>query len=378
MHMRIGLDGYPLVWPKTGVAHYTLELALELARLAPEHSFELIAPAAYPPEVLEHINQALNLRAISVKTNVVTRRWWAVGLPRYLRRARVDLFHGTNYEVSLRNRGHNVLTVHDLSILTHAETHDRRIARRARRRLPIMVRAAARIITPTEAVKRELIERFKFDEARVFVTPYAPRKIFRPVRAEQTAEVRRGLGVEDQFILFVGTIEPRKNLLTLVRAFAELLRNTEHWPQLVIAGPRGWLTAEFDRALAEANFGDQLRMIGYVSDDDLRALYSACKVFVYPSLYEGFGLPPLEAMACGAPVIASRIAAHVETLGAHAHLVEPTDERALAKAMATLLGNQNERERLSRSGLEHSAGFSWEETAKLTLKVYEQVIRAEA
>ena len=372
--MHIGLDGYPLVWPKTGVAHYTFELALELARLAPQHSFDLIAPANYPPEVLERINQIPNLRTVSVKTNLITRRWWAIGLPAYVRRAKLDLFHGTNYEVPLRNRERNVLTVHDLSIFSHPETHNRRIATRGRRRLRIMLRSAARIITDTEAVKRELVERFEIDSASISVTPLAPRRIFRPTPAETTAEARRRLGLDDNFILYVGTIEPRKNLLTLVQAFGELLRNTEHQPQLVIAGLKGWLTAEFDRAVAEANFGNRLRLIGYVGDEDLRALYSSCTAFVSPSLYEGFGLPPLEAMACGAPVIASRIAAHVETLGAHAHLVEPADARALARVITTLLENPHERNRLSRSGIEHVARFTWEKTARLTLEVYEGLL----
>ncbi len=372
--MHIGLDGYPLVWPKTGVAHYTFELAQELSRLAPQHSFDLIAPAAYPPEVSAQVNQIPNLAAVTLKTNLITRRWWAIGLPAHVRRARLDLFHGTNYEVPLRNRERNVLTVHDLSIFSHPETHDKRIATRGRRRLRIMMRSAARIITPTEAVKRELIARFQMNPDTIAVTPEAPRKAFRPMPAGQTADVRQRLGIADDFILCVGTIEPRKNLLTLVSAFAELLRNTAHQPQLVIAGPKGWLTAEFDRVAAEANFGERLRLVGYVGDEDLRALYSSCKAFVFPSLYEGFGLPPLEAMACGAPVIASRIAAHVETLGAHAHLVEPTDARALAKVMVTLLENQNERNRLSRAGIEHAARFTWEETAKLTLKVYEGLL----
>ena len=119
-------------------------------------------------------------------------------------------------------------------------------------------------------------------------------------------------------------------------------------------------------------------MIGYVGDDDLRALYSSCRVFVSPSLYEGFGLAPLEAMACGAPVIASRIAAHVETLGAHAHLAEATDVRAWVKAIAILLENPAERERLSLAGLKHAEGFSWEKTAKLTLKVYDELLPATA
>jgi glycosyltransferase involved in cell wall biosynthesis len=372
--MRIGLDGYPLVSPKTGVGHYTFELATELAKLAPEHAFELIAPADFPAELLAQVSANQNLRAVSVTTNFITGRWWAVGLPRYARRAGLDLFHGTNYEVPLRNRERNVLTVHDLSLFTHPETHDQRIARRSRRRLPIMLRSAARIITPTEAVKREVIERFQISPDIVAVTPEAPRKAFQPMPASETVAVKKRLGIADDFIFFVGTIEPRKNLRTLVRAFAELLRNTGHQPQLVIAGPKGWLTAEFDLAVAEANFGDRLRMIGYVGDDDLRALYSSCKAFVYPSLYEGFGLPPLEAMACGGPVIASRIAAHVEILGAHAQLVEPTDDRALAQVIATLLENPHERERLSRSGREHAVRFSWEKTAKLTLQVYEELL----
>ncbi|HEX6188706.1 MAG TPA: glycosyltransferase family 1 protein [Pyrinomonadaceae bacterium] len=372
------MDGYPLVWPKTGVGHYTFELVMELARLAPRHAFELIAPASFPAEVLEQLSSYPNLRAVSVKTNLITGRWWAVGLPYYVRRAGLDLFHGTNYEVPLRNRERNVVTVHDLSIFSHAATHDRRMATRGRRRLRIMLRSAARIITPTEAIKRELIDTFKLDSKIVTVTPEAPRKAFRPMPAGQTAEVRQRLGIAGDFILCVGTIEPRKNLVTLVRAFAQLLRNTEHRPQLIVAGPKGWLTAEFDRAVAEADFGDRLRLIGYVGDEDLRALYSSCKAFVYPSLYEGFGLPPLEAMACGAPVIASRIAAHVETLGADAHLVDPADERALAQVLATLLENENERARLSRSGLERAAQFSWKKTAKLTLKIYEGLLVKQA
>lgn len=372
--MRIGLDGYPLVAPKTGVGHYTFELAIEVARLAPEHSFELIAPASLPPDILDHISSYPNLKAVSVKTNLLTGRWWAVGLPQYLRRVPVDVFHGTNYEVPLAKRDRNVLTVHDLSIFTHAETHDRRIGRRARRRLPIMVRAAARIITPTEAVKRELVERFRIDPAKVFVTPEAPRKTFRPTPAAETAEVHRRLGIDDQFILFVGTIEPRKNLSTLVRALAELIRNTQHRPQLVIAGPKGWLIDEFDRVLVEANLSDRVRQIGYVGDDELRALYSSCRAFVYPSLYEGFGLPPLEAMACGAPVIASRIAAHEEVLGANAILVDPKDERMLATTITSLLEDDHERGCLSQAGRQHAARYSWERTAKLTLEVYEGLV----
>lgn len=373
--MRIGLDGYPLVSPKTGVGHYTFELAKELARIAPEHSFELIAPAPFPGSVMTEIKTVPNLRTVSVATNVITRRWWAVGLPRYVHRARLDLFHGTNYEVPLGQRARNVLTIHDLSVWKYQDKHEPNMARRARRRLPIMIRHAARIITPTNAVKRELCDQFNIEPQRVHVTPEAARRVFQRVNAEQSSEVRRRLGIGDAFILYVGTIEPRKNLLTLLRAFRAILTDTTYRPQLVIAGSSGWLTAEFDRFLADAGFGDRVMLTGYLDDDALRALYSSCKLFVYPSLYEGFGLPPLEAMACGAPVIAGRIAAFEETLNGSALLFDPRDDHALAQTILRLMENDVERQALAESGLAQAAEFSWEQTAKLTLGIYEELMR---
>jgi glycosyltransferase involved in cell wall biosynthesis len=373
--MRIGLDGFPLAWAKTGVGHYTLELARALSRLAPTDEFQLISPARFTDSVAADLASIPNLHTVNLRTNSITRRWWGIGLPRYVRRAALDLFHGTNYEVPLWNRERSVVTVHDLSVFLHPDKHEQRIARRARRRLPIMLRSSAMIITPTEAVKREVCEQFKIDSQRVAVTPEAPRKSFQPMPLSDCAQTLRRLGIEDNFILFVGTIEPRKNLFRLVRAFDEVLRHTPHRPQLVIAGGEGWLTNELHGVIERSNAGDRLRLTGYVDDQDLRALYSSCKVFVYPSLYEGFGLPPLEAMACGAPVIAGRIPAAVEVLKDNACLVDPLDETVLAKAISDMLENDNERQRLSSTGLQHAAKFSWEETARLTLAVYAQVMR---
>jgi glycosyltransferase involved in cell wall biosynthesis len=373
--MRIGLDGYPLAWAKTGVGHYTFELARALSRLAPADEFQLISPATFPAGVGAELEPIPNLCTVNLPTNSITRRWWGIGLPRYVRRAALDLFHGTNYEVPLWNRERSVVTVHDLSVFLHPDKHKQRIARRARRRLPIMLRSSAMIITPTESVKREVCEQFKIDPQRVAVTPEAPRKSFQPMPLSDCAPTMRRLGIEENFILFVGTIEPRKNLFRLVRAFDEVLRHTPHRPQLVIAGGEGWLTNELHGVIERSHAGDRLRLTGYVDDQNLRALYSSCKVFVYPSLYEGFGLPPLEAMACGAPVIAGRIPAAVEVLKDNACLVDPLDESALAKAISDVLENDNERQRLSSMGLQHAAKFSWEQTARLTLEVYEQVMR---
>ena len=376
--MRIGLDGFPLLTPLTGVGHYTFELARALALLAPSDQFELVAPSPFPDSIIENIrlNCPDNLRAVNAEpSSIRRRRWWALGLPHYLRKASLDLFHGTNYEVPLWSKRRSVLTIHDLSILLHADTHRADLARRARRRLPLMARSASMIITATECVRREILEHLHVKADRVRVTPFAPRSGFQAMPAAQANQTKQRLGVEDKFLLFVGTIEPRKNLLTLVRAFDQIRRQTSRRPQLVVVGAEGWLTDELFAFIKESSISDRLRLTGYLDDDDLRALYSSCTVFVYPSVYEGFGLPPLEAMACGAPVIASNIATFQETLGSAAELVEPNDVEALARSIVEILDDEDRRRKLSRRGLERAPKFSWERTARLTLEAYREVLR---
>lgn len=371
--MRIGLDGIPLAYLKTGIGHYTFELAHALALIATSDEFELVSPLPFLTELSDQQLPA-NLRTVRVQANLLNKSWWAVGLPAYVRRAGYSLFHGTNYEIPLWNRCPTVLTVHDLSVILYPHLHPSRIARRARRRLNIMARFATVITTATEAGKREVCEHLNIKPERVAVTPYAPRGSFRPVPLEQTVEVRRRLGVEDEFLLFVGTIEPRKNLLTLVRAHQEILRTTSVRPQLVIAGSEGWLMDDLYSYIKRAGIKDKLHFTGYLSEEDLSALYSSCRVFIYPSLYEGFGLPPLEAMACGAPVITSRIPSIMEVVGEAAHLVEPTDMEAIAQGIIKLLADDGERKRLSQAGRERALGFTWEKTAQQTLGIYRQVI----
>src|SRR6266446_1341198 len=376
--MRIGLDGFPLLTSLTGVGHYTFELARALAMLAPSDQFELVAPGPFPGSIIEDIRLTCpdNLRAFTVAANSIRRRrWLAVGLPLYLRKASLDLFHGTNYEVPLWSKRRSVLTIHDLSILLHADTHEADLVRRARRRLPVMARSASMIITATESVRREICEHLHVKADRVAVTPFAPRSSFQAMPAKQANQTKERLGIEDEFVLFVGTVEPRKNLLTLMRAFDQILRQTSRRPQLVVVGAEGWLMDELFAFIQQSSIGDRLLLTGFLDDGDLRALYSSCTVFVYPSIYEGFGLPPLEAMACGAPVIAGNIATFQETLGSAAQLVEPNDVEAFARSIVEILDDEDRRRALSRRGLEQAAKFSWQRTAKLTLEVYREILR---
>ena len=374
--MRIGLDGYPLCEPLTGVGHYTFELARALARNYPADQFELIAPFDFHPSVTAQLarEQIPNLNPVSLGVRNVRGRWWSFYLPRYLKRASLDLFHGTNYEIPLWNRRRTVLTVHDLSSLLYPELHRRQLARRMRLRLPLAVKLAKAIITPTEAVKRELCSHLRVKSAKVTAIHEAPRESFQPVHRADSLSIRQRLEIENEFLLFVGTLEPRKNLLTLLRAFAQTLRETNLRPQLVVTGGEGWLMDETFAVIGDEGLREHLRLTGYLQDDDLRALYSSCSAFIYPSLYEGFGLPPLEAMACGAPVIASSISALQETLGDAAMLADPLDANALAKAIATLLQDGRRRDQLIQSGQERIKTFSWDKAARATYEVYSKVL----
>jgi len=266
------------------------------------------------------------------------------------------------------------VTVHDLSLLLYPETHREALVARARRRLPTMTRLAAHVLTDSASVKREIQEHLGTAEEKITVVPLAPRRAFYPATTDEISDTLKRLEVEEQFVLFVGTVEPRKNLLTLVKAFDELMRETDFRPQLVIAGQKGWLTDELYTYVEKSTLKERVLFTGYISDDDLRSLYSACLVSVYPSLYEGFGFPPLEAMACGAPVITSRIPVIMETSEGAAILINPADVAELTKALVDLLTNQTQRQELIMLGLKRASEYTWERTARQTLAIYHQVL----
>jgi alpha-1,3-rhamnosyl/mannosyltransferase len=368
--MRIGLDGMPLTELKTGIGVYTFELARALAAQSPGDDFELVSPRPFQPAALADAKPA-NLSLVYSKPNPLQRRWWTFGLPAYARRTSMRLFHGTNFEVPLRGNCPTVVTIHDLSWLLHSSTHEARAVLRGRLRLPRMARRAAMVITDSDAVRREVCERLEIAEEKVVAIPLAPQPGFTPASPQVVLEVRKRLGIEEEFLLFTGTIEPRKNLVTLIRAFEEVIRATNLRPQLVVAGKLGWKTNELKSQLENSLARERIKLIGYASDADLRALYSSCRAFVYPSIYEGFGLPPLEAMACGAPVIASAVPSVTPSV---ARVISATDVHALARSIVDLLSDARARESLSRAGLDHAARFSWERTAKRTREVYEEAL----
>ncbi|MGH9927994.1 MAG: glycosyltransferase family 4 protein [Pyrinomonadaceae bacterium] len=375
--MHIGLDGLPLTAPKTGVGHYTFELARALGCIEPASQFEIVYPSTYAAISLAEPNGGplpANLKLERERVGPLGRHWWSVGLPRYVRRSKLELFHGTNYDIPLWRRCATVVTIHDLSQLLHSETHEKRSVKRAHRRLPHMARAADAIITPTESVRRDVCEVLKVSPDKVFAIAEAARACFRPLELEETGGARGRLGIGDDFLLTVGTLEPRKNLSVLVDAFREVARaRPQDKTQLVIAGGRGWLSNPLFETIEKSPVRDRIVLTDYLHDNDLQALYSSCRAFVFPSIHEGFGLPPLEAMACGAPVIVSDIPALAEMAGEAALLFDPRSASELTAKILLLLEGEardNLRRALSTAGRQRAAQFSWERTARETLQVY--------
>lgn len=369
--MRVALDAIPLVAAKTGIGHYTDALAEWLARVHTDHQYELFSPFDFEFDPCDGKPANLSKRYIPVRS--IFRKWWLVGLPSFLQISPVDVFHGTNYCVPVIAPCPTVVTVHDMSLLTQSGTHESDNVRRGRRRMPIMIRRATRIIAPSEWTKQEIVKIMGTRPEKIRVIHEGAREKMRPLPSDEGKAILEKHGISSQYLLYVGTIEPRKNLTTLIRAYDELLRQTPHRPQLVLCGGRGWMEDEVFRVVEELKLQDQVRFTGYVDDADLPALYSGAEAFVYPSIYEGFGLPPLEAMACGTPVVTSNVSSLPEVVGEAGLLHDPLDYRALTSHFVTLLSDRSVSEKLQRAGLEQASRFSWERAARETQALYDEV-----
>jgi glycosyltransferase involved in cell wall biosynthesis len=271
-----------------------------------------------------------------------------------------------------------VATIHDLSFEHLPQTFKRRSRMQLRLTIRRTARAAAHIITPSNYTRRDIIETYGIPEERTSVTPLAAPPHFAPVREERELKrVRELYGIPQDYVLAVGSIQPRKNLVRLIAAYAELRRAhlVEKLPQLVVVGKRAWLYGETLRTVDKYDLHDFVTFTGYVSAADLPALYTGALCFVYPSYYEGFGLPPLEAMQCGAPVITGDRTSLPEVVGSAGLMIDPFDEQALTKAIARVIGDRHLRAELRRKGLERARLFDWRETARLTLRAYAQAVR---
>ncbi|HLH41825.1 MAG TPA: glycosyltransferase family 1 protein [Bryobacteraceae bacterium] len=348
---KIALDATPLVESTGGIARYTRELSLALAEEFPEDQYWLLSdqPLSWP------ISRPANLHAGSGPRSPLERKWWLWGVEREMARRGIEMFHGTDFAVPYFPRRPSVMTLHDLTPWMREWQPN---AARIRRRTPLLLRLgiATMVITPSEAIRRACIERFGLAADRVAAVPLAANSRFRPVDANPSRP----------YFLFVGRLEARKNVKQLIEAWRSV--RVDHEIDLVLAG-----RARRDFALPPSETG--LRVLGAVSEDELPELYSGALALIYPSHYEGFGLPVLEAMQCGTLAITSRDAAIMEVAAGAAIHVEAGDGRALAEAMAAVARQPEKFRALRERALARSRDFTWRRTARGTREVYDAARR---
>lgn len=298
--------------------------------------------------------------------------WMQCVLPFVLSRMRPALCHFTNSIAPLATATPYVLTVHDMSLFVAARTQPLRGLVATRGLLPACARRAAAVVTVSDSARADILRVLKLDPDRVHVVPEAPAPAFTVMDDAALADVRRRHALDRPFVLHVGTIEPRKNLTTLVTAFERLHREGRR-EQLVLVGPLGWKYDPLLQQIARAGLGDAIRHLGYVPEADLPAIYNLATVVAYPSLYEGCGLPILEGMACGVPVVTSNTGAMAEMAGGAALLVDPHDADDLAAALARVLGDAAVQRELRQKGLRRAASFSWTRAAEQHAALYARV-----
>jgi glycosyltransferase involved in cell wall biosynthesis len=355
--VTIALDATPLSVPTGGVARYTLELARALAFRFPADFYWLLSDQNIPPRA----DLPPNLRIGGNPSNPLSRKWWMLGLQREMARVGADLFHGTDFSVPYLPMKPSVMTIHDLSpwLSSSVDGGWQPDAGRVRARTPKLLRLglATMVITPTQAIRGAVIDQFSLPPDRVVAIPLAASEHFRPV---ETAPGKC------PYFFFVGTLEPRKNIARLIEAWREVRRGVE--VDLVLAGR---VRRDFPKPEPEPG----LHLLGAVPESDMPALYSGAAACLYPSLYEGFGLPVLEAMQCGALVITSLDPAIQEVAGKAVISVDATDVKALVSAMQAALTNPA-LGGLRKRALRRAREFTWTRTAELTREVYAAAFRA--
>jgi glycosyltransferase involved in cell wall biosynthesis len=372
--MPIYLDVSAAVHQRAGLGRYAESLARALAALIPDQLalFYNRERGITPLAGLER----LPARSVALGYKPWRMLVWlgqlaGLGFNRLVPGA--GLFHATEHLLLPLRGVPTVLTVHDL-IFRQLPGHHKPLNRwYLNLTMPLYCRRATHIIAVSEQTRRDLLEAYGVPPERISVVAEAAAAIFAPAPAGAVATARARYHLPERYLLTVGTLEPRKNLPRLLAAWAPLYGSGAA-PPLVIAGKRGWLTDSFFAAIERSPARDGVVLTGYVDEADLPAVYTGAELFVLPSLYEGFGLPPLEAMACGVPVVCSNASSLPELADGAALLFDPRSVDSLAAALERALAGADLREDLRQRGLARASQFTWERTARQTLAVYQRVM----
>ncbi|GAB4441906.1 MAG: glycosyltransferase family 1 protein [Chloroflexi bacterium OHK40] len=375
MHVAINahLLAHTRSFRRAGISHYVEQTLLQLGALDRESRYDVYTTRGLDATAL---GLPPNFRVIPSRLPTINPRvripWEQFLAPLLLRRSGARLFHGVHSVVPLASPVPSVVTVHDLAFIRFAQTfraYNRAYLDFATR---LSVRRASRILVVSEHTRREVVGLLGVPPERVIVTPNAARAHFQVPEPGTLEAFRARKGLPERFVLYVGTLEPRKNLTTLLEAYAEVARR--HDVPLLVGGGKGWLYDAVFQRLEQLGLRERVQFVGYIEEEELPLWYAAATVFVFPSIYEGFGMPPLEAMACGTPVIVSSSSSLPEVVGDAGLLVPPHSPAAFAEAIDRVLGDAGLRQELRERGLRQARSFSWRTTAERTLAAYRAVL----
>ncbi|MDB5054940.1 MAG: glycosyltransferase family 1 protein [Bacilli bacterium] len=380
--MNVFLDAQPLLGSLSGISRYVECLYQELCQVSDVNvtlAFNRIVKPFHPPKLTIDVHNKPILMNKRYPYSIIRRLMkpnllYTFPFDLGLGKDKADLFHGTNFTHFPVVRGKSVVTIHDLAFMRFPDSTSKRIYQHHSRWVPYSAQKADRIIADSMQTKNDIIELLQVSPDKIDVIHLAADKKFRPLPEHEYRPITQKYNLPEKYILFVGTVEPRKNLLGLVQAYELLKQNHPITEKLVIVGARGWKYTPIFEWIQQHHLETDIIFTGYIEDDDLVALYNAATIFVLPSIYEGFGIPILEAMQCGIPVIASNVSSIPEVVGESGILVDPHYHEGWAKAMLRLLTDEQEHLHYASLSLKRGEHFNWHKVAQQTLQVYDKVM----
>jgi glycosyltransferase involved in cell wall biosynthesis/radical SAM superfamily enzyme YgiQ (UPF0313 family) len=373
-NIRIGINASKVCEIHTGVGRYTFNLRKSILRMNGKYDCLFYIPGSVGNAIMtDRLGIQSDKTETTIRNNMLRILWEQLMLPIYSRKDRLDLFHYTDHALSLfQSTQQVIITVHDIAYIRFPDLMNKSRQIYKRNILRESIKRASMIVADSFSTKRDIVEFFGTNEEKIKVVHLGVESRFRPISNVEEYRIKNKL--PSKMILNVGTLEPRKNVIALMKAFKKLKENGFDDYKLVIAGEKGWLYEQIFEEVEHSDLEKEILFLGVARDEDLPLLYNCAEIFVYPSLYEGFGLPPLEAMACGIPVITSNTSSLPEVIGNAGIMVDPNDGNSLSEAMLKVLKDEDLRCRMSKNGLKRAKLFSWEKVAKEILKIYDDVL----
>lgn len=374
--MKVAFNASSLIGSLTGIGHYSYNLAKTLINQKLEIDF--FYRRSWEKRLIHQNTKPKYQYRSFIRNNIpfsysLDRMACQIRFDQGLKKIRPDIYHEPNF-LAFKSDLPTIITVHDLSWIKHPEVHPKSRVKAMNKYFDKGLSHAEMVITDSNYIREEVINTLNFPKEKIVAIPLGSDEIFKPRESNNTQSILNHYSLHHgKYILAVGTIEPRKNLLTALRAFVRLPKKLRMEYPLVIVGMNGWLNADLDKELHPLITTGEVRLLGYVSRSDLATIYAGAISLIFPSIYEGFGLPPLEAMASGIPVIASNKSSIPEVIGDSGILVDPYDIDGFFSALELLINDSNTRNQLSMKALNRSKQFSWDLCGQATLAVYQQV-----